>query len=328
MTQYSVGGERDVRLRAVAAVAAIERVLQTIDVELKARPRISRLRLYYDRRDKRFEWRWWKAMWRSTRAGHRLEEEQLKGLRPSTKARVAAVEQLLKVRESAVSVLRMAEVLLTRGTDWDEQTVTLRWTAGERRRVVWAFQLSGGIARRGNVEEMDGVESGYLDVVNRLNVGGQPHGWRGELTEGVTHIVKNVQAEDEKLVGLQSNLRRWLRLYYAAGRDSWVIRQMIGAKRSRHVTEEVCERLMGKVVEEERVVVEKVLEGMRRRRRLKRILHVLATLGEAAQKWPGGQWQLRGERGGGETAVWVATAGGHGVAVIKNGVAEGQGKRR
>jgi hypothetical protein len=323
---YGMGGERDVRVRAVAGVAAIERVLQTISVELKAVPRISRLRLYYDRRDNRFEWRWWEARWRSKRAGHRLQEEQLRGLRPSTKARVAGVQLLLDVRSAAVAVLRVAEWTLQHGPDWQEQTVTLRWAAGNMRRVVWSFLLSGGVPRRGNVQVFDGVESGHLDVVNKLNIGCEPHGWRGEMTEGVKHIVTAIQREDEELMRLQESLRGWLRLYYDGRRDSWIVRQMIGPKRSRYVSDEVCERLMENMIEGERRVLHQVKEAMQRRRRLKRVLHVLATLGEAAQKWPGGQWQLRGERGAGRSAAWVATAGSHGMSVIKEGMAEGQGK--
>lgn len=321
---YGIGGERDVRVRAVAGVAAIERVLQTIDVELKVVPKIGRLRLYYDRRDNRFEWRWWEAVSRLRRVGVRLDEKLFLQLRPTTRAKVNSVQRLLDVRVTAVAVLRVAEWALTGGAEWREETVTLRWSSGQLRRAVWAFQLSGGIGRRGDVKVLDGVECGYLDVVNRLNIGQEPHGWRGEVTEGVKHIVKEMQMEDEKLVGLQGMLRKWLRLYYAVGTDSWMLRQMIGPKRSRHVSEEVCERLLMKIEEHERKIVENVLKGIQRRRRVKRLLHILATLGEVAQKWPGGQWQLRGEQGGGRSSAWVATAGNHGMSVITDGKAEGQ----
>ena len=325
---YAIGGARDVRLRAVAGVTQIERVLETVNRELRAVPRIGRLKLRYHRRNNYFEWRWREARRRSTVAGYRFSQEQLAVLRQSTRTKVEAVQRVLDVRTAAIGVLRLIEWALDTGENWQEQTVTLRWSCGERRRAVWGFLLSGGIVRRGNVNPLDGVESGYSAEVKRLSVSVAPEGWRGEVTGAVRYAVEELCRIDDQLKGLQGSLRAWLRMYYNVGTDTWTVRQLFGPKRSRYVADEACERLMGKLIEQEREILDKAVATMRRRRRLKRLLHVVAGIGEAAQHWPGGTWQLRGEGNGEVSAVWVATALKRGMSMIREGVVVGHGKSR
>lgn len=321
---YAIGGERDVRVRAVAAVSAVERAVHEMERQLKAIRAIGRLRLQYDRRENRFRWRWWEAPKRARPMGARLSWEQLRGLRDSTKSKVWAVQQLLEARRAGMTVLQLAQWAMATGVDWQEQTVTLRWSRGDRRRATWGFLLSGGMMRRGNVGPMDAVESGHAEAVNRINIG--PHeAWRGEITAGVEYIVQDLQRIDESLTNAKQALRRWLRLYYSIASDTWQFRQIWGPRRSRYVSQEVLTRLMGKVTEHERGVLEQARLVMERRWRMKRLLHVLATLGEAAQRWPGGVWQLRGEQGGEKSSAWVATVADHGVSVIDHGVTVGQG---
>lgn len=323
---YAIGGERDVRQRAVAGIAVIERVLQAVEAELKARSRIGRLRLYYEKRDDRFEWRWWESAKRSRRVGTCVDQERLSMLRPLAQAKVRSVQRLLEVRASARAVLRLVEWAVMSGDKWGEQTVTLRWSSGDLRRTIWLFLLSGGIVRRGAVQPLDGVESGYAAVVGRLNMGSQPQGWRGELTEGVKCVVDEIQRIDERLLELQRRLQGSVRVYYGKQRDTWMVRQIFGPQRSRHVSNKAGRGLIEKVKEGERDGLERVLEGIERRKRLKRVLHLIGVVGEAMQHWPGGQWQLRGETGDGRAAVWVATATDRGRSVIKDGAAVGQGE--
>lgn len=322
---YAIGGERDVRVRAVAAIAAIERTVQVVERELKARPRIGLLRLRYHKRDDRFEWRWLEASRRTSPLSGGLQDERLQVLRPSTRAKVESVQRLLSVRAAAIAVLRMTEWGLGHGDKWGEQTVTLRWSSGEFRRAIWGVLLSGGIMRRGKVRPLDGVESGHAPVMETLNVGDEPQGWRGEVTEGVRCVVEEMRRIDEQLEAVQRQLRGGVRLYYCDKLDSWMLRQLMGPRLSRYLNDEVARKLLCKLLEQERGLVEKALEGIERRKRLKRVLHLVATLGEAAGHWPGGQWQLRGERGAGQAATWVATVTERGMSVIQDGATAGQG---
>lgn len=326
-TPYAIGGERDVRRRAVTAIAPIERVLQAVEAELKGQPRVGRLRLRYHQRSNHFEWRLSEAVRRTSSLSGGLQDEQLRRLRPSTRAKVESVRRLLGVRAAAIAVLRLTEWALTHGEKWSEQTVTLRWSSGEFRRAIWGAMLSGGIMKRGGVRPLDGMESGHVALVQSLNVGTEPQGWRGEATEGVKCVVEEMRRIDEQLEDMQRQLRGGVRVYYCEKLDSWMLRQLIGPRLSRHLSDESGRRVLNKVREQERGVVEKVLDGIERRKRLKRVLHLVAIMGEAAQQWPGGHWQLRGERGAGQAAAWVASATERGMSVIERGVAVGHGNR-
>lgn len=323
---YAIGGDRDVRGRAVAAIARIEQAAYDLELQLRAVKRIGRLRLQYDRREQRFRWRLWEGPRRTPAIGTRLSSEHWRTLRDSTKTKVQAVQRWLDARDAGRSVLRLAEWAMLAGAEWAEQTVTLRWQCGDRRRAMWGFLMSGGVIRRGGVVPMDSVESGYAEAIQRLNV--RRHvGWRGEVTSGVEHAVEELDNIDEELGRAKQALQRWLRLYYDVGRDTWQLRQMWGPNRSRYVSQQRLTTLTGKVLEEEKRVLDRVVAAMERRRRIKRLLSVLMTLGEAAQQWPAGVWQIRGEKGGERTATWVASATQRGVAVIDNGRTIGYGWR-
>jgi len=321
---YAIGGDRDVRVRAVAAVAVIEQAVQEVERQLRAVKRIGRLRLQYNQREQRFRWRLWEGPRRTAVIGARLSPEHWRKMRGATQKKVQTVERLLDARQAGRNVLRLVEWALLAGMEWAEQTVTLRWQCGDLRRAMWGFLLSGGVMRRGGVVPLDGVEAGYAEAIQRLNVRRQV-GWRGEVTSGVEHVVVELSSIDEELGRAKQALRRWVRLYYDRGRDTWQLRQMWGPNRSRYVSHEKVTGLIAKVVEEEKGVLEQVVVAMERRRQVKRLLNVLMTLGEAAQQWPAGTWQIRGERGGQGTATWVATATQRGVSVIENRTTSGSG---
>lgn len=320
---YAIGGDRDVRVRAVAAVAGIEQVVQEVEGQLRTVKAIGKLRLHYDQREQRFQWRLWEGPKRTRGIGTRLSDEHWRTLRESTRKKVQAVQRLLDARHAGRNVLRLVEWAMMAGAEWAEQTVTLRWQCGDRRRAMWGFLLSGGVIRRGGVVPLDGVESGYTEAIQRLNVR-CPLGWRGEVTSGVEHVVAELGNIDEGLGKAKEALHRWLRLYYDVGRDTWQLRQMWGPQQSRYVSQQRLTTLTG-VLEKEKRVLEQVVAAMERRRRVKRVLNVLMTLGDAAKEWPAGEWQIRGEQGGQKTAAWVATATQRGVSVIDAGVTIGSG---
>src|SRR5574337_260132 len=318
---YARGGERDVRRQAVQGVARIEWVRTMVDQQLKACSTMGPLRLYYYSQHDVFQWRVREQMRRSRSLTEGDWEELRRKCRLSTWRKVEQAKSMLAIRASARAVLQLVEWALIYGETWQEQTVTLRWACGENRRAIWGGLLSGGLIRRGQVREEDGRISGQLQVVERLTVQ-RPEQWRGEVMGGVEHGVEAIEGINRQLQEHKDELRNFVRLYYRPQTDAWELRHITGPRKSRYLSEEKALELMAKVPELEQRRVSQVVELMGRRKKVKRMLRMIATLIEAAACWPGGIWQLRGEAGG--HAGWTATTTRHGLAVVKNGATSGQ----
>lgn len=318
---YAINGTRDVRVRAVQGVASIEWVRTMVDQQLKACSTIGPLGLYYNRQHDVFQWRIREHIRRSRSVTEDDWETLRKKCRLSTLRKLEQVEWMLSVRASARSVLRLVEWVLTHGETWREQAVTLRWACGENRRAIWGCLLSGGMMRRGQVREEDGRISGQLQVVERLAVR-RPQQWRGEVMGGVEHAVQAMDGIDRQLQQHKEELRNFVRLYHQSQIDTWQLRQITGPRKSRYLSEEKAIGLMAKLPELEQRRVGQVVELMGRRKRVKRMLRMIATLVEAAACWPGGTWQLKGEAPG--QAGWTVTTTAHGLAVVTNGATSGQ----
>lgn len=317
---YAINGSRDVRTRAVQAVAEIEWVRTLVDQRLKACSTIGPLALYYYSQRDAFQWRLREHMRRSRSLTEADWEMIQRKCRPNTLRTLEQAKTLLAVRASAKGVLRLVEWALTYGETWREQTVTLRWAYGEDRRAIWGHLLSGGAIRRGMVREEDGRESGQLQVVESLMVK-RPEQWRGEVTRGVEYAVEALAAIDRQLQEHKEQLTRFIRLYYHPKLDTWELRQITGPNKSQYLSEEIASCLAVKQPEVERQRVDQVVELIGQRKRVKRMLRLIATLAEAAAYWPGGRWQLRGEAAG--RLAWTATTVKHGLTIVTNGRAVG-----
>src|SRR5574337_144961 len=318
---YARGGERDVRRQAVQGVASIEWVRTVVDQQLTACSTIGPLRLCYYPQHDVFQWRVREQMRRSRSLTEGDWEALRRKCRLNTRRKLEQVESMLAVRASARAVLRLTEWALTHGETWQEQTVTLRWAYGDNRRAIWGCFLSGGMMRRGQVREEDGRISGQLQVVERLTVQ-RPEQWRGEVMGGVEHEVEAIEGINRQLQEHKQELRNFVRLYYHPQIDTWQLRQITGPRKSRYLSEETTASLMAKLPELERRRVGQVVELMGRRKKVKRMLRMIATLVEAAACWPGGTWQLKGEAPG--HAGWTATTTAYGLAVVTNGATSGQ----
>jgi hypothetical protein len=158
-------------------------------------------------------------------------------------------------------------------------------------------------------------------MVERLTVQ-RPEQWRGEVMGGVEHGVQAMEGIDRQLQGHKHELRNFVRLYYRPRTDAWELRQITGPRKSRYLSEETTANLMAKLSELEQQRVGQVVELMGRRKKVKRMLQMIATLVEAAACWPGGTWQLRGEAPG--HAGWTATTTAYGLAIVTDGTVSGQ----
>lgn len=139
---------------------------------------------------------------------------------------------------------------------------------------------------------------------------------------GVEHEVEAIEGINRQLQEHKQELRNFVRLYYHPQIDTWQLRQITGPRKSRYLSEETTASLMAKLPELERRRVGQVVELMGRRKKVKRMLRMIATLVEAAACWPGGTWQLKGEAPG--HAGWTATTTAYGLAVVTNGATSGQ----
>lgn len=317
---YAINGSRDVRTRAVQGVAGIEWVRTLVDRQLKACSTIGPLTLCYASQRDAFQWRLRERRRRSRSLTEADWEMVRRKCRPRTLRKMEQVKALLAVRGSAKAVLRMVEWALTYGETWREQTVTLRWACGENRRAIWGCLLSGGMIQRGQVREEDGRTSGQLQVVESFTAT-RPEQWRGEVAGGVEYAVEAINMIDRQLQEHKGQLTNFIRLYYHLQLDTWELRQITGPRKSRYLSEDTAARLAAKQPELERERVGQVVDLIGRRKRVKRLLRLIATLAEAAAYWSGGSWQLRGETAG--RAAWAATTVKHGLAIVVNGKASG-----
>jgi hypothetical protein len=307
------------RGRAVAAVAQIETTVAGIEewlldvtrgMEFR---RIGRLKLRYARTEGRFRWR--KRLgprdWEDL--GARVPQETKKGLRVETRVKVDTIDRWLDVRSAGLAALRIIEWCAVSGAGWTDGTVTLRWKGPVPGRVTWCCLLGSGGVRKGGVLAEDGPPTQYGDDVMRFSHG-QGHGSKGgPVTAAVEGIVARLEQIDEQVRRIKDAMRGVYRLYYNRRIDTWQIRQLTGGLFSRYVGQAIPGQELERMNVGERQLGREIGGYLAERARVKRALRVVSTLAEAAGRWPGGVWQVRGERGGGRGARWVAIASENGV---------------
>lgn len=309
---YARGGSRDIRGRAVAAVAQIETTVAgieewlvdvTLGIEFR---RIGRLKLRYVRREGRFGWRRRRGPRDWEEVGARVPQEIKKGLRVETRAKVDTIDRWLDARSAGLAALRMIEWCAVSGAGWTEGTVTLRWKGSVPRRVTWLCLLGGGDLRRGGVLAEDGPPTEYGDDVKRFSHGQRHGGKGGVVTAAVEGVVARLEEIDEHLRRIKEAMRGVYRLYYNRRIDAWQMRHLTGGLFTRYIGQAIPEQELEHMNVGERQLGREMGKYLAERGRIKRALRVIGTLAETAGRWPGGVWQVRGERGGGRGAGWVA----------------------
>jgi hypothetical protein len=154
---YPVGGDRDVRVRAVLGTHRLEMGVELLEKGLRAITSVGRvLRLRFHARDQRFEWRQRirdsrgrTVAWRVV--GARVPEEIRRTLWAETRSRVDGVEQWTAMRQDARSVLNLVDWLVAHGREWRAALLQVTWE-GEGRigRVHWTFRADGAVQQTRN----------------------------------------------------------------------------------------------------------------------------------------------------------------------------------
>ena len=110
----------------------------------------------------------------------------------------------------------------------------------------------------------------------------------------------------------------WPRLYRVQTRDGWTVRQFDPRKRG--TTNLALDHLAAHLPSYPRrfqQVLSEVHELLVRRANYRRLLRIIAEIGEAAIRFPGGRWLLRGHQAGSTRVDWYAVTGTGGRALYR-----------
>jgi hypothetical protein len=304
---YAKGGSQDVRLRAVAAVAGLERVLNALEGRLLDVGRIGRgLRLRFHRQDERFAWKRREGPRRWQEIGARIPEAIYQRLRIETRNRVDAIEHLIELRASGRRVLHLVGWWLEHADQRETDRVVLVWHGEDGGQVTWQFRTDGRMLRRGNFRAEAGPPAKYARELEAVMAQARVMQGNGERVDQIEGAVAELEAIDQRLAGYLGAFRGPCRLYHNGSRDTWAFHELLGSRRSRYLDRKAVLALVEQLSLTERGRVTEAVDLLDQRRQLKRMLGVAAVLAEAACRWPGGTWQLRGMRGENTASAWVA----------------------
>lgn len=325
--RYAVDGERNVRTRAVEGTRRIEQAVAYLTGMLKNTRRIGRiLRLRYHTRDQRFIWRMRRRrenrgegetefVWRDI--GARVPPEVRRSLSKDTVNALDGVDRRMDMRQDGRAVLHVVAWLLGHGLRAATRLVELKWEGGAQQRITWTFRPDGRMQCTGTWRTLQlpppkyGAESEWLlgVVAGKTELG--PY-----ATSVVRDLVEALEKADVRLAQLAEAIRQQgggVRLYRNWQRDTWGFREMLGAKKSRHLPEPMVGERVIRMPVVERQLMWDAAEALKRRQSIRRLLRVLSELMEAAVAWPGGRWGVRGYEGEEQAAVWAVAADASGV---------------
>lgn len=325
--RYAVDGERNVRARALEGTRRVEQAVAYLTGMLKSTRRVGRiLRLRYHTRDQRFVWRMRRRrenrregetefVWRDI--GARVPPEVRRSLSKDTVSALDGVERRMDMRQDGRAVLHVVAWLLGHGLRSVTRLVELKWEGGGQQRITWTFRPDGRMQRKGTWRTPQlpppkyGAESDWLlgVVDGKTELG--PY-----ATSVVRDLVEASEKADVQLAQLAEAIRQQgggVRLYRNWQRDTWGFRELLGAKKTRHLPEPMLGGRVIRMPVVERQLIWDAAEALKRRQGIRRLLRVIAELTEAAAAWPGGRWGVRGYEGEEQPAVWAVAGDASGV---------------
>ncbi len=325
---YAVGGERDVRVRAVAGTHRVELVLLQLERWLRRTRGVGRtLRLHYQQRDDRYVWRHRvrdvageqrllrlgeepRTLYRWRDVGRRVPEELCAELWVHTRSRVLGIERQLDMRQDGRAVLKLVSWLLGNGLRWEADVVEMVWE-GEAHsgRVHWTFRLDGRLQRHGNRQTPDLPAGKYgRDSEEQVAAIDLQARW-GLYTENVHRgLVVPLTDLDRRLGELDHLLREQrsaVRLYQHRRLDTWAFRRVQWQSGTTYQPIRDLDSVFQKLdlSPQQRGNLEEARTLLQQRYKVRRLLRLVAELTEAGIRWPGGTWKVRGYEPAGAT-VW------------------------
>ena len=315
---YPVGGDRDVRVRAVLGTHRLELGVELLEKGLRAITSVGRvLRLRFHQRDQRFEWRQRirdsqgrTVAWRVV--GARVPDEIRRTLWAETRSRVDGVEQWIAMRQDARSVLNLVDWLVAHGREWPAALLQVTWEGeGKIGRVHWTFRADGAIQETRNWQTPARPITAYGQATAAVVSGIDVARPRGTHAESVSRdLVERHAAIDARLRRLSELLREQhagIRLYRVERKDTWCFREIAYAGGTRHLRAAVVGQRAATLTPQPQGNVGEAMQLLGERVQLRRLLRVIAELTEVAGFWPGGRWKLAARDAAGK-ALWQKTA--------------------
>jgi len=331
--RYGVGGERDVRARAVVGTHRVELVLLQLERLLRRARGVGRtLRLHYQKRDDRYVWRHRvqdvageqrilrlgeepRSLYRWGDVGRRVPEGLRAGLWVRTRSRVLGIERQLDMRQDGRAVVKLVGWLLGNGLRYEAEVVEMVWE-GEAHsgRVRWTFRLDGRLQRQGNRQTPDlpvgkyGRES--EEQVAALDLQAPWGLYTEHVHRGLVVPLRELDRRLEELDRLLREQRSAVRLYQHRSRDTWEFRQVQWQSGTTYVPLGDFDAVVGKrdLSPQERSMLEEARVLLDERNKARRLLRVIAELTGAGIRWPGGTWKVRGYTPAGATIWHVASS--------------------
>ena len=329
---YAVGGERDVRVRAVAGTHRVESVVLRLEGLLNRTRAVGRtLRLHRYTRDDRYGWRHRvrdlegeqrlirvgeepRTLYRWRDVGRRVSEELRSELWVRTRSRVLGIERQLDMRQDGRAVLNLVSWLLGNGLHWEADVVEMVWEGeAQSGRVLWTFRIDGRLQRHGNRQTPDLPTGKYgRDSEEQVASIDLQARW-GLYTENVHRgLVVPLMDLDRRMGELDRLLRAQrsaVRLYQHPRIDTWEFRLVQWHSGTTYLSirdlDSVFQTL--ELAPQQRSNLEEARTLLLQRSKLRRLLRVIAELTEAGIRWPGGTWKVRGYEPEGGTVWHVAS---------------------
>jgi hypothetical protein len=329
---YAVGGDRDVRARALEGTHRVELVLGLLEGLLRRTRGVGRtLRLHYQQCDDRYVWRHRvrdvageqrllrlgegpRTLYRWRDVGRRVSEELRAELWVRTRSRVLGIERQLDMRQDGRAVLKLVSWLLGNGLRWEADVVEMVWEGeGHSGRVRWTFRLDGRLQRHGIRQTPDLPTGKYgRDSEEQVAAIDLRAPW-GLYTENVHRALVVPLADlDRRLRELDYLLREQraaVRLYHHRRLDTWAFRLVQWQSGTTYQPIRDLDSAFQKLdfSPQQRGNLEEARTLLQQRYKVRRLLRIVAELTEAGVCWPGGTWKVRGYTPGGETVWHVAS---------------------
>ena len=329
---YAVGGERDVRVRAVAGTHRVESVVLRLEGLLNRTRAVGRtLRLHRHTRDDRYVWRHRvcdlegeqrlirlgeepRTLYRWRDVGRRVSEELRAELWVRTRSRVLGIERQLDMRQDGRAVLNLVSWLLGNGLRWEADLVEMVWEGeAQSGRLLWTFRIDGRLQRHGNRQTPDLPRGKYgrdsEEQIAAIDLQARWGLYAENVHRGLVIPLTDLDRRMGELDHLLRAQRSAVRLYPHPRLDTWEFRLVQWQSGTTYLPirdlDSVFQTL--DLAPQQRSNLEEARTLLQQRSKVRRLLRVVAELTEAGIRWPGGIWKVRGYTPEGRTVWHVAS---------------------
>jgi hypothetical protein len=314
-------GNANVRVRAVESLRILEWAELMASDSLKRVRQVGRhLYLAYEAKEDRFRWR------KLGRRGHiqevlgaRLPRAWWDRLYRSTRERVANVECMLETRAGIRRALHLAVWMAEHWTDIADETLQLLWqmptVVNDMAGQTWTLSKTGGLSVTKTYHVRPDAPAYGCTYLPSLTQAARWEVAKREQAPGAGPAVGAAERVVAALEGRHATLLEWrkgqtaaLRVYYDEGKDQWRWRSLRG--RAGGSVTMSFDAMMASVAAlgDRDPQVSAKWDDYVLWRRSRRVLLLLALLGEGAIQFPGGGWILRGRGAGSQEWTWVVDA--------------------